>query len=72
MLEHVLGAGHNFLCKITNIHLPLQNKQLLIKHELLFLTERKSIVIAVVFVFLFFAVDLIVQKLDAQRGAILC
>jgi len=62
MLEHVLGAGHNLLCKITNIHLPLQDKQLLIKNELLCLTDRKSVVVAVDF----FLRPLVVQKLDAQ------
>ena len=45
MLKHILRAGHNFLCKITNIHLPLQNKQLVIKNELLFLTEWKGVVV---------------------------
>lgn len=48
MLEHVLGTGHNLLCKITNVNLPLKNKQLLIKNELLCLTDRKSVVVVVV------------------------
>lgn len=59
MLEHILRAGHNLLCKITNIHLSLQNKQLVIKNELLFLTERKGVCVT-------FCVDLMVEKIQCS------